>query len=95
MQGARAFIAKSVYNYTTTRALIEGLKAAPNLANICGFEHYNYANIREGYTSNGKLLRVVKKINSLPSEATFSRAFAEFAENGLGDIVHEALIKII
>jgi len=90
---ARAFIAKAVYNFTTTRALIEGLKTAPNLANICGFEYYSYVNIREGYTSNGKVLRVIKKINSLPSEATFSRAFAEFAENGLGDIVHEALIK--
>jgi Transposase DDE domain/Transposase domain (DUF772) len=29
----------------------------------------------------------------IPSEATFSRAFAEFAEQGLGDRVHEALVK--
>ena len=29
----------------------------------------------------------------LPSEATFSRAFDEFAEAGLGQLVHEALIK--
>jgi Transposase DDE domain/Transposase domain (DUF772) len=28
----------------------------------------------------------------IPSEATFSRAFAEFAEIGLGDRVHEALV---
>ena len=28
----------------------------------------------------------------VPSEATFSRAFAEFAEIGLGDRVHEALV---
>lgn len=90
---ARAFIAKAVYGYATTRALIEGLKTAPNLANICGFDNYNYIKIREGYTANGKLLRVIKRINSLPSEATFSRAFAEFAENGLGDTVHDVLVK--
>jgi hypothetical protein len=29
----------------------------------------------------------------IPSEATFSRAFAEFAEMGLGEKVHEALVK--
>jgi len=29
----------------------------------------------------------------LPSEATFSRAFAEFAAKGLGDRVHEALVQ--
>ena len=90
---ARAFIAKAVYGFATTKALTEGLKTAPNLAGICGFEHYSYVKIREGYAANGKLLRVEKKINSLPSEATFSRAFAEFAENGLGDAVHDALVK--
>jgi len=29
----------------------------------------------------------------VPSEATFSRAFSEFAEIGLGDTVHQALVK--
>lgn len=29
----------------------------------------------------------------IPSASTFSRAFAEFAETGLGDRVHEALVK--
>jgi hypothetical protein len=29
----------------------------------------------------------------VPSEATFSRAFAEFAENGLPERMHEALVK--
>jgi len=31
-------------------------------------------------------------LGDIPSEATFSRAFAEFAEIGLGDRVHEALV---
>ena len=29
----------------------------------------------------------------IPSEATFSRAFAEFAKKGLGDRVHEAMVE--
>lgn len=33
------------------------------------------------------------KESDIPSEATFSRAFAEFAESDLGDRVHEALVE--
>jgi hypothetical protein len=32
------------------------------------------------------------RLGDIPSEATFSRAFAEFAEKGLGERVHEALV---
>ncbi len=35
---ARSFVAKAVYGYPTTRALIEALTASPNLRRICGFE---------------------------------------------------------
>ena len=35
---ARAFVAKSVYNFSTTRELIEHLNSAPNLRRICGWE---------------------------------------------------------
>src|SRR3989337_2405771 len=38
-------------------------------------------------------LKVIKKKGQFPSEATFSRAFSEFAGSGLGDRVHEALVK--
>jgi hypothetical protein len=31
--------------------------------------------------------------SQVPSESTFSRAFAEFASGGLGDVVHEAMVK--
>ncbi|MBM4140235.1 MAG: transposase [Nitrospira sp.] len=34
---ARAFVAKAVYNYPTTKALIESLHTMPNLRMICGF----------------------------------------------------------
>lgn len=34
-----------------------------------------------------------ERISQIPSEATFSRAFAEFAKGALGDRVHEALVE--
>jgi hypothetical protein len=34
-----------------------------------------------------------ERISDIPSESTFSRAFAEFAKSGLGDRVHEALVE--
>lgn len=43
--------------------------------------------------------RVLRKIcgweraKDVPSESTFSRAFAEFARSGLGDVTHEAGVK--
>jgi hypothetical protein len=33
-----------------------------------------------------------ERVSAIPSEATFSRAFAEFAQSGLGDRVHDALV---
>lgn len=68
---ARAFVAKMVYNLTTTRALIDYLKESPFLRRICGYE----------------------RLDHLPSEATFSRAFDEFAESELPQRVHEGLIE--
>ncbi len=35
---ARSFVAKSVYGYPFTSALIEALKTTPSLRKICGFE---------------------------------------------------------
>ena len=90
---ARAFVAKAVYSYGTTSALIESLRTMPNLRRICGFSGSNFTVKYEGATIAGKPLSVVKKRGSFPSESTFSRAFSEFAESGLGDIVHEALVR--
>lgn len=89
---ARAFVAKAVYNYGTTGALIEELKSMSNLGRICGFESKSCVVTRESYSAGGKLLRIVKKKSSFPSESTFSRAFKEFAESELGDQVHKALV---
>jgi len=67
---ARAFVAKAVYNLTTTQALIDLLKSNRSLRRLCGFE----------------------RMSDVPSAATFSRSFGEFAKAGLGDLVHEALV---
>jgi hypothetical protein len=68
---ARSFVAKAVYGYPTTRALMEALKTTPNLRRICGFG----------------------SVGDVPSEATFSRAFAEYSESGLGERVHESMVE--
>ena len=68
---ARSFVAKMVYNMSTTRALWERLHSDKNLRRICGWENSQ----------------------QIPSEATFSRAMADFAETQLPQRVHEALIK--
>lgn len=49
----------------------------------------------EALNSTPDLRRICgfERISDIPSEATFSRAFAEFARSGLGDRVHEALVK--
>ena len=54
---ARAFVAKAVFNFSTTRLLIEMLSADKTLRRLCGWQ----------------------RAGEVPSEATFSRAFAEFA----------------
>src|ERR1039457_2071465 len=59
---ARAFVAKAVFNFPTTRLLVERL---------CGWQ-------RSG---------------EVPSEATFSRAYAEFSSSALPSRLHEALIQ--
>ena len=68
---ARAFIAKMVYNFSTTVALIEQLRTSTNVRRICGWEHRS----------------------DIPSETSFSRAFAEFANTSLPEKVHAALIE--
>lgn len=67
---ARAFIAKAVFDISTTRALIERLAIDAPLCRLCGWS----------------------RTTALPSEATFSRAFSDFADSALPSRLHEALI---
>jgi len=68
---ARAFVAKAVYGFSTTRQLLEALQRDAQLLRVCGWE----------------------EAGRVPHEATFSRAFEEFAEMELPQFVHEALIR--
>lgn len=68
---ARAFVAKAVYGFSTTRQLLEALQRDAQLLRICGWE----------------------ETGRVPHEATFSRAFDEFAQMELPQLVHEALIR--
>ncbi len=67
----KAFTAKAVHNFSTTRALIDYLENCPTLRRLCGWE----------------------TAGEFPSESTFSRAFAEFAEGQLAQQVHKAMVK--
>src|SRR3989337_2224101 len=67
----KAFVAKAVYNFPTTKVLIAYLHDSKNLRRLCGWE------------SKGEI----------PSESTFSRAFEEFSNGGLGQKIHEAMVK--
>ena len=67
----RAFLVKSVYDFPTTKLLIENLKTNPVLRRLCGWEYSG----------------------AVPSEATFSRAFSEFATEQILEEVHRCIIK--
>ena len=68
---ARAFVAKAVYGFATTRALLDALASSPRLRRICGWE----------------------RRHEVPSEASFSRTFAEMAHSELLQRVHAAMIE--
>jgi hypothetical protein len=68
---AHAFIAKSVYQYPTTTALIAALHSQPTLRRLCGWE----------------------SVGEIPSEPTFSRAFAAFAAQQLPQQIHAHMVK--
>ena len=59
---------------------------------------YGYPTTRaliEALKSTPNLRRICgfRRVSDIPHEATFSRAFAEFTESGLGDRVHEAIVE--
>jgi len=91
---ARAFVAKAVYKFPTTRALMEGLNTMPNLRSICGFSGSGFKTVKTKRKEGGKWIVERKQESTLPSEATFSRAFAEFAKSELGDRVFNALVSL-
>ena len=69
---AHAFVAKCVYQFPTTGALIHALQSQPTLRRLCGWD----------------------SVGDVPSEPTFSRAFAQFAADQLPQRVHENMVKV-
>ena len=67
----KAFVAKALWDFPTTSALLDAVRSRPALRRLCGWE----------------------ALSEVPSEATFSRAFGAFAEDGLIQSVHEAMIR--
>ena len=67
----KAFIAKAVWDFPTTRDLIDAVRYRPALRRLCGWE----------------------SLGDVPSEATFSHAFATFAKDELPQRIHEATVK--
>jgi hypothetical protein len=67
----KAFIAKAVWDFPTTRDLIDAVGHRPTLRRLCGWE----------------------TLAEIPSEATFSRAFADFALDELPQTIHQAMLK--
>jgi hypothetical protein len=69
---ARAYLAKHVYQFPTTGALIHALKTQPRLRQLCGWE----------------------TADDVASDPTYSRAFAEFAADGLPQRIHENMVRV-
>ncbi|MDD2711258.1 MAG: transposase [Verrucomicrobiae bacterium] len=78
---AKAYIAKAVWNFPNARALLDYLRNSPTLRRLCGWP-------------SALRLRLEEEIVAqIPSEPTFSRAFAEFAKFRLPEEIHAALVK--
>ncbi|MEA2098072.1 MAG: transposase [Patescibacteria group bacterium] len=75
---ARAFVAKSVYNFQTTRALIERLKVDKTLRVICGWRYHT------DIPSESKFSRV---FDAFSKPCIASKAHDAFIESYLSDIL--------
>ena len=60
---------------------------------VCKYQHTSSLRNELQSTPNLRFICGFARRKDVPSEATFSRAFSEFAKAGLGVIVHDALVK--
>ena len=75
---ARAFVAKQVYNFQTTSALIDRLKVDRTLRILCGWRHHN------AIPSEAKFSRVFNEFSKLHIA---NKAHDAFIENYLSEII--------
>jgi len=60
---------------------------------VCKYQHTSSLRNELQSTPNLRFICGFARRRDVPSEATFSRAFGEFAKAGLGVVVHDALVK--
>lgn len=97
----RAYIAKAVLKLETTKALYERLRIDGALRRICGWEGAPLPprTARQGTTRAGQPVQATRQgkrrhaKRRVPSEATFSRAFAAFADAEVLDLVHAQRVQ--
>jgi hypothetical protein len=92
----RAFLAKAVLKIPTTKGLYDRLRVDGALRRLCGWESAPRPSraVRAGLTQAGTVVRAARTgkgrhaTRGVPSESTFSRAFAAFADAQVLDLVH-------
>jgi len=92
----RAYIAKAALKLETTKALYDRLRVDGALRRICGWEGAPLPprSALRGKTTAGQSVQATRQgkrrhaKRRVPSEATFSRAFATFADARVLDLVH-------
>jgi hypothetical protein len=89
------FVVRNATTQWLGRKLIEREAIARAFVAKAVYGHPFTRSVMEALRGNATLRRIcgLENISDIPSEATFSRAFAEFAKTGLGDRVHEALVE--
>jgi hypothetical protein len=93
--GVEAYVPRSVDNQWFGRKLLDRESIARSFVAKAVYGFPFTRSLIEALKSSPNLRRICGfgKVSDIPSESTFSRAFAEFADNHIGHRVHEALVK--
>ena len=89
------FVLRKADNQCLGRKLRERESIARSLTAkaVCGYPTTRALIEALKTTPNLRRICGFRRVSSIPCEATFSRAFAEFSQSGLGDRVHEAMVE--
>ncbi len=89
------FVPKSSDTQWLGRKLCERESIARSFVAKCVYGYPYTRSLIEALKTSRSLRRICgfDWVSDIPCEATFSRAFGEFADSGLGERVHEALVE--